>query len=250
MVGMAARIVLVLLAITLSASTTRAVERTCIKASGASLPSLLYKQAFLAYKYANPNILIEYYQCGSECGRNDTIHALTDFSASDVFFTQDELQENPDIIAIPVILAGIGLVYNVEVNRTTGYGSTNGGGEEEKALVLDLETAGDIFMGKIQNWNHSKIRELNPGVEFPNVTIQVRHEGRLAVRTNGSGTTAAFTEKVAWANPEFFYIMGFGSDMNWNLYTREVGKRPLNPKEFGSNEEIVSHVISTPNTIG
>jgi phosphate transport system substrate-binding protein len=53
----------------------------------------------------------------------------------------------------------------------------------------------DIFLGKIKKWDDARLRADNPGVNLPNTDITVVH------RSDGSGTTAIFTEYLAKGQP-------------------------------------------------
>ena len=52
-----------------------------------------------------------------------------------------------------------------------------------------------IFLGEITNWNDAKIKELNSDKTLPDLAITVAH------RSDGSGTTAIFTDYLTKEAP-------------------------------------------------
>lgn len=82
-------------------------------------------------------------------------------------------------------------------------------GIESGKLKLDGSTAADIFRGAITKWNDPAIARLNPGVTLPNLAITVSH------RSDGSGTTYAFTHYLAKQSIAFKREVGAGNTGNW-----------------------------------
>jgi hypothetical protein len=107
---------------------------TCLRGKGASLPALLLRQSFLAYNYVSPNVSISYQEEGSAQGKDDLISGLVDFAATDSLLADKDIQENPDLVAYPSVIAGVVVVYNLP---------------NTDSLALDSLTVADIFMGKI-----------------------------------------------------------------------------------------------------
>jgi phosphate transport system substrate-binding protein len=70
-------------------------------------------------------------------------------------------------------------------------------------------TAANIFRGAITKWNDPAIAKLNPGMALPDLAITVAH------RSDGSGTTYAFTNYLAKQSADFMREVGAGNTGNW-----------------------------------
>jgi phosphate transport system substrate-binding protein len=77
------------------------------------------------------------------------------------------------------------------------------------ALRLTPEIASDIFLGKITQWNDAKMVETNPGAALPDMAIVVVH------RSDGSGTTAIFSDYLSKISAEWREKVGAGKSLNW-----------------------------------
>ncbi len=91
----------------------------------------------------------------------------------------------------------------------------------------------DIFLGKLKKWNDPRIKTENPGVNFPDTEITVVH------RSDGSGTSAVFTDYLSKTSAEWKAKVGAGTSPNW-------------PAGIGGkgNEGVTGQIKQTPNTIG
>jgi phosphate transport system substrate-binding protein len=100
-------------------------------------------------------------------------------------------------------------------------------------LRLDSEALCKIYMGEIKNWNDPKIKGLNPKVNLPNSEITVVH------RSDGSGTTAIFTDYLSDVCPAWKDKVGTGTSVSW-------------PAGIGGkgNEGVANYVQQTANSIG
>jgi len=86
---------------------------------------------------------------------------------------------------------------------------TNVPGIESGKLKLDGITAADIFRGAITKWNDPAIVKLNPGLKLSDLAITVSH------RSDGSGTTYAFSNYLAKQSMAFKRDVGAGNTVNW-----------------------------------
>jgi phosphate transport system substrate-binding protein len=75
-------------------------------------------------------------------------------------------------------------------------------------LNLSPETLAGIFAGTIKKWDDAKIKADNSGATLPSTGIQVVH------RSDGSGTTNAFTEYLTAVAPGVWTV-GSGKDVPW-----------------------------------
>ncbi|MDQ3322119.1 MAG: phosphate ABC transporter substrate-binding protein PstS, partial [Acidobacteriota bacterium] len=122
-------------------------------------------------------------------------------------------------IHIPVILGGVVLTYNLA--------------QVEKPLRFSPDVIADIFLGKIKRWDDARIKAENPEANLPAADITVVH------RSDGSGTSAVFTNYLSKVSPEWKEKVGEGTS-------------PRFPVGLGGkgNEGVTGQVKQTPNTIG
>jgi phosphate transport system substrate-binding protein len=101
------------------------------------------------------------------------------------------------------------------------------------ALHLDSEAVCKIYLGEIKNWNDPKIKGLNPKLKLPNSEITVVH------RSDGSGTTAIFTDYLSDVCPAWKEKVGTGTSVSW-------------PAGIGGkgNEGVANYVQQQANSIG
>jgi phosphate transport system substrate-binding protein len=102
-----------------------------------------------------------------------------------------------------------------------------------EGLKLSSDVVADIFLGKINRWNDPKIAATNPGMKLPDVAITVAH------RSDGSGTSAVFTDYLGKVSPEWKTRVGVGKSVKW-------------PAGLGGkgNEGVTGVVKSTPGAVG
>jgi phosphate transport system substrate-binding protein len=164
--------------------------------AGATFPSFLYLRWFDEYKRLHPNIQISYQPVGSAAGIQQFITGTVDFGASEVTLSSTEAaQVKRGTILIPTAAGSIAVVYNLPGIKS--------------GLKLSREVLPEIFLGKIKQWNDPKITALNPGVTLPNQPILLIH------RSDGSGTTAAFTAHLSAISPVWQQQVGTGLNVKW-----------------------------------
>jgi phosphate transport system substrate-binding protein len=122
------------------------------------------------------------------------------------------------ILHIPTALGAVVFIYNLP-------GVTE--------LNLDGPTAADIFLGTIKKWNDPKIAALNSSATLPGTDIVVVH------RSDGSGTTNAFTTYLGAVSDGWKNGPGVGKEVNW-------------PTGIGAkgNDGVAGGVKQTPGAIG
>jgi len=118
-----------------------------------------------------------------------------DFGASDYALTDKELATMPPVLQIPETAGPVCITYNLP-------GVT-------QPLHLSAEAIAGIFLGKITTWHDPIVQKDNPGVTLPNLNIVVAH------RSDGSGTTAAFTTYLSAVSPEWAAKVGSGGAVSW-----------------------------------
>ena len=200
-------------------STQSAFAQTLIEASGATFAFPLLDLWRVQYSEVEPNIAFNYQSIGSGGGVKDHINKLGQFGATDAPLTDAEYDAAPGTITIPEMVGAISIAYNVD---NVGSG-----------LNISEEAICGIFLGEITNWSDDEIKDDNPGVELPNAAIQTVH------RSDGSGTTFAFTSYLTKVCPEWDEQVGAAKSVPW-------------PSGLGSpgNEGVAGTINSTPNSIG
>jgi len=200
---------------------------TLLTGAGSSFDAVLFKRWFTVYHDSHPNIFIKYASVGSGEGVRRFIGAnvpqdqTVDFGASDSAMSDAELaQTNNNTLMVPVTSACVVLAYNLP----------NFHGD----LKLSRQAYAGIFLGEIKNWNDPLIAKSNPGVKLPNLTIVT------AVRSDGSGTTFAFTNNLAAISDRWRSLFGTATLVNW----------PGNAMRANGNEGVAGLVQKSQGSIG
>lgn len=191
-----------------------------INGAGATFPYPIYSKWFSEYQKTNKNVEFNYQSIGSGGGIKQVLAQTVDFGATDAPMTDDELKSaKTPIRHIPTVLGAVTVAYNVK-----GLPA---------ALKLDGETLANVFLGKITKWNDSAIAKLNAKIKLPATDILIVR------RSDGSGTTAVFTEFLAGVSPEWKQKVGAGKNINW-------------PSGIGAkgNEGVTAMVAQTDGAVG
>ena len=168
-----------------------------VNGGGASFPYILYSKWLSEYRRVQPSVAVNYQSIGSGGGIRQFLKGTLDFGGTDVPVSPEELKKTKKrIIHIPTALGAVVITYNLDFS----------GGE---ALYLDGETLSQIFMGKIEAWNHPSIQKLNKKIKLPKEPIVVIY------RADGSGTTSFFTEYLSLVSKDFLSKVGKGKAVSW-----------------------------------
>ncbi len=165
-----------------------------ITGAGATFPYAVYTKWAEAYQQATGH-KVNYQGIGSSGGVKQIKAKTVDFGGSDAPVKEADL-DAAGLIQVPTVMGGVTIVMNVP-------------GIESGKLKLDGVTSADIFRGAITKWNDPAIAKLNPGVKLPDLAITVSH------RSDGSGTTYAFTNYLAKQSMAFKRDVGAGNTVNW-----------------------------------
>jgi len=96
---------------------------------------------------------VNYQSIGSGGGITQVTKGLVDFGASDMPMTDAALSASPiKLIHIPTVLGAVVPIFNVP-------------GIQE--LKFSPDVLGDIYLGKIVNWNDARIAKDNAGAKLP-----------------------------------------------------------------------------------
>lgn len=164
--------------------------------AGATFPSFLYLRWFSDYNAQYPHAQISYQPVGSAAGIQQFLSGTVDFGASEVPLTDEEIaQVSRGAVFIPSVAGSVAVVYNIP--------------GVESGLRLSRQLLPDIFLGNVTQWNAPAIAALNPDITLPDLPITVIH------RSDGSGTTAAFTAHLSAISPEWQSNVGTGLNVAW-----------------------------------
>jgi len=191
-----------------------------LQGAGATFPNPLYQKWLSEYGNLHPNVKIDYQSIGSGGGIKQLKEQTVDFGASDAPMKDEDLKSAPgEILHIPTVLGAVVITYNLEGVK--------------QSLRFSPEVVADIFLGKIKKWNDPKIAADNPGLTLPANDVTVVH------RSDGSGTSAVFTDYLSKVSTEWKDKVGSGTSPSW-------------PTGIGGkgNEGVTGQVKNTPNTIG
>jgi len=191
-----------------------------LTAAGATFPAPLYQKWFESFQQRYPNVHLSYRAVGSEGGIQLLADGKVDFAASDVPLTNERMsQSKTPLLHFATVIGAVVPIYNLKgVDRN---------------LNFTAEALAGIYLGKIKKWNDPKIQESNRNTKLPNDDIFVIH------RSDGSGTTFAWTDYLAKVNPEWKSAVGAGSVVQWPAGMAAEG-----------NEGVASMVQRTANSIG
>jgi phosphate transport system substrate-binding protein len=197
-----------------SIASAAAVQQS-LQGAGATFPAPLYRAWIESYRQAHPGVRISYDAVGSEEGIARLVGKKVDFAASDIAASPpgSELQR------FATVLGAVVPIYNL-----AGL---------DRGLRFTPEVLAGIYLGKITRWNAPEIRDINRGFSLPNAPIAVVY------RSEGSGTSYAFTEFLSKTSPEWKTAVGAGSTVKW---TTGVGA--------SGNDGVAALVAKTPDSIG
>ncbi|HEX4473711.1 MAG TPA: phosphate ABC transporter substrate-binding protein PstS [Polyangiaceae bacterium] len=190
-----------------------------LNGAGATFPYPLYSKWMSEYNTLHPDIMINYQSIGSGGGIRQITAKTVDFGATDAPMNADEEAKAPaKLLHIPTTIGAVAVVFNLP-------------GVTELQLAPDALVG--IYQGTITKWNDKKIAETNPGAKLPATPIVV------AYRSDGSGTTAVFTDYLAKVSPDWKDKVGVGKSIKWPVGLGAKG-----------NEGVTEQVKRTPGGIG
>ena len=151
--------------------------------AGATFPDAIYQRWFSML--AKSGIKVNYQAIGSGGGRKAFINETVAFGASDDPISEKDIKSvKRGVVQIPTVGGTIAVAYNKP-------GCT---------LKLTQKQVVSIFMGSIKNWKQL-------GCADGNITV--------VHRSDGSGTTAAFTDSLKAFSKE--WTIGSGKSVNWKV---------------------------------
>jgi phosphate transport system substrate-binding protein len=194
--------------------------------SGAGSTFVAPIMSMWAQAYSKKGTNVAYQPIGSGGGVSQINAQTVDFGASDTPMLDSELaaSKGGPILHIPLVLGAVTVSYHVK-----GVG---------QGLNFDGPTIGKIYAGEITKWNDPAIKALNPKANLPDESIAVVH------RSDGSGTTAVFTDFLTKTSPDWVSKLG-GAD-------KSFGKTVAWPVGIGGkgNDGVAALVSQTEGAIG
>jgi phosphate transport system substrate-binding protein len=193
--------------------------------AGASFPAPLLTAWADEYRdLSGGTVAVNYQSIGSGGGVRQFMEQTIMFGASEAFLNDANMakaREETGGLAynMPITLGDVVLTYNLPGIKS--------------GLVFNAQTIAGAFLGEITRWNDPKIAALNPGVNLPNLPIQIAH------RSDGSGTTNVFTNYLSKVSPSWKDKVGEGTSVKWVVGTGGNG-----------NEGVAGIVKSTPGALG
>jgi phosphate transport system substrate-binding protein len=193
--------------------------------AGASFPAPLLTAWADEYRdLSGGTVTVNYQSIGSGGGVRQFMEQTIMFGASEAFLNDANMakaREETGGLAynMPITLGDVVLTYNLPGVKS--------------GLVFNAQTIAGAFLGEITRWNDPKIAALNPGVNLPNLPIQIAH------RSDGSGTTNVFTNYLSKVSPTWKEKVGEGTSVKWAVGTGGNG-----------NEGVAGIVKSTPGALG
>ena len=180
-----------------------------LNGAGATFPAPLYQRWF-ADLAARGVARVNYQSVGSGAGVRQFLAGTVDFAASDEPIQADEAARvSRGVVQLPIVGGTIAIAYNKA---------------DCKGLKLTQKQLADIFLGRIRSWEQLKCGK-----------------GKLTVahRSDGSGTTFAFTNSLSAFSADWKSKVGEGKSVRWPVGIGGKG-----------NEGVAGILLNTPGAIG
>ena len=218
LLGLALMLILIIPTTSLYAS-AQSSQQFQLNAAGSTFVFPLMDKWRVEYNKINSNVQLNYQSIGSGAGIKLLTAKTVDFAASDAPLSVADAAKIPGTLTLPESIGAITISYNIP-------GMQSG-------LKLTGPIIASIFMGNITRWNDKVITDLNPNANLPDQKISVVH------RSDGSGTTFAFTDYLSTVSPDWKAGIGKAKSVPW-------------PTGIGAqgNEGVAGIIEKTPYSIG
>jgi phosphate transport system substrate-binding protein len=183
--------------------------QSALNGAGASFPAPFYQRAFAGLA-SSGGPKVNYQSVGSGAGVRQFVAGTVDFGATDEPIKSSEAAKvSRGVVQFPSVGGTIAIAYNKA---------------DCPSLKLTQKQAVDVFLGTIKKWEDLKCGK-GP--------IKVVH------RSDGSGTTFAFTSSLSAFSPEWKSKVGANKTVNWPVGVGGKG-----------NEGVAGVITNTPGAIG
>lgn len=192
-----------------------------INGAGSTFAEPVYTRWMADFQKTDKAAQFNYQGIGSGAGMKQLLEGTIDFAGTDdPMKEEDAAKAKSGVLHVPVAMGAVVVTYNLP--ELAG----------KKALNFSGPIIAKIFNGTITKWNDAELAKLNPGVNLPAIPIAV------ATRSDGSGTTAVFTEYLSKVSPE--WVGKNGKTVNW--FPASLGAK--------GNAGVAGLVKQTPGTVG
>ncbi len=189
-----------------------------INGSGSTFAEPIYTKWFSDYQKKNTSAQFNYQGVGSGAGMKQLLEGTVDFAGTDdPMKPEDAAKAKEAVLHIPVAIGAVVVTYNLQLNDP---------------LLLNGSVTAKIFDGTIKKWNDAELVQLNPKLNLPDLAITV------ATRSDGSGTTAVFSEYLSKVSPA--WVGKNGKTVKW--FTGSLGAK--------GNAGVTGLVKQNPGTVG
>jgi len=183
------------------------------------VPRPLYALWAAQYEKLKGNVHVKYLPLGTSESIREISEGSGDFGGGEIPLSDAQMHggKHP-LLQFPTVLVAIVPIYKLP---------------GEPKVRFSGELLADIFLGKIKNWKDARIAKLNPGVELPDLSIEVVHRGA------GKGSNYILTDFLSKTSAEWKSKIGKSASPSW-----PVGV------ETNRGEDMVEKVSVTPGAIG
>jgi len=182
--------------------------QSAINGAGATFPAPFYQRAFADLASAG-GPRVNYQSVGSGAGVRQFIAGTVEFGATDEpISAADAAKVSRGVVQIPTVGGTIAIAFN----------------QPGCSLKLTQKQAADVFLGVINDWKQLGCKA-----------------GKISVvhRSDGSGTTFAFTNSLSAFSPAWKSKVGEGKSVKWPVGVGGKG-----------NEGVAGVIQNTPGSIG
>jgi phosphate transport system substrate-binding protein len=191
--------------------------------TGSTLLYPLFELWIPDYAHVAPDVRLTAAATGSGMGIAAAMTGEARIGASDAYMSDEQAEQNPEIVDIPLAISAQTVNYNVP-------------GLNKAGLKLDGPTLAGIYSGRITSWDAAPIAALNAGVKLPH------HDIVPVRRADASGDTFIFTQFLDFSTQSWEDEIGYGVTVAW----------PHVPSELAAdgNAGMVKTIAEAPYSIG
>jgi phosphate transport system substrate-binding protein len=183
----------------------RALAATGLLETGSTLLYPLMNLWVAAYQQDHHDVQITTQGTGSGTGISQAIAGVAQIGASDAYMADGQMKNSP-MLNIPLAISAQQINYNLP-------------GLNNAHLRLSGPVLAGIYMGQIQYWDDSKIKDINKQYagKLPHEQIVPIH------RSDGSGDTFIFSQYLSKSTPSWQSGPGYGTTISWPSVSDAVG---------------------------
>ena len=164
--------------------------------TGSTLLYPLFERWVAGFGRVAPQITLQTAASGSGAGIQAAIAGSAQIGASDAYMSDEQAEQNPQLVNIPVAISAQTVNYNLPGLNSAG-------------LKLDGPTLAGIYFGRIVYWDSQPIAALNPGLTLP-------HQRIVPIRrADASGDSFIFTQFLDFSTQEWEDRVGYGTSVAW-----------------------------------